>query len=148
MSSEVGSQGYNSGLDQAQDHKIQNAHYYERDSGHGQNGDHNQGAYDLSLEHQQSLRDLKLADPKLADPKLADPLLNGAPRNSPTKTRTRAEAGGESDMPQDLQRQTPNGSKPTLQRTCKKCEENLTGQFVCATGGTFHLECFNCQVGS
>ena len=29
-------------------------------------------------------------------------------------------------------------------RTCKKCGENLTGQFVRALGGTFHLDCFKC----
>ncbi|KAH0558392.1 hypothetical protein GP486_004951 [Trichoglossum hirsutum] len=30
-------------------------------------------------------------------------------------------------------------------RVCKKCEEPLTGQFVRALGGTFHLECFKCR---
>lgn len=29
-------------------------------------------------------------------------------------------------------------------RTCKKCGEPLTGQFVRALGGTFHLDCFKC----
>jgi len=33
-------------------------------------------------------------------------------------------------------------------RLCKKCEEPLTGQFVRALGGTFHLDCFRCRVGS
>lgn len=32
-------------------------------------------------------------------------------------------------------------------RHCKKCGEVLTGQFVRALGGTFHLDCFRCQVG-
>ena len=31
-------------------------------------------------------------------------------------------------------------------RTCKKCGEPLTGQFVRALDGTFHLDCFKCQV--
>lgn len=31
-------------------------------------------------------------------------------------------------------------------RHCRKCSEPLTGQFVRALGGTFHLECFKCQV--
>ena len=31
-------------------------------------------------------------------------------------------------------------------RTCKKCGEALTGQFVRALGGTFHLDCFKCRV--
>ncbi|KAJ8609310.1 hypothetical protein MRB53_039185 [Persea americana] len=30
-------------------------------------------------------------------------------------------------------------------RTCKKCGEPLTGQFVRALGGTFHLDCFKCR---
>jgi hypothetical protein len=37
------------------------------------------------------------------------------------------------------------GSTP---RICKKCNEPLTGQFVRALGGTFHLECFKCNVSS
>lgn len=31
-------------------------------------------------------------------------------------------------------------------RLCKKCNEPLTGQFVRALGGTFHLDCFRCRV--
>lgn len=31
-------------------------------------------------------------------------------------------------------------------RTCKKCGEPLTGQFVRALDGTFHLDCFRCRV--
>ena len=31
-------------------------------------------------------------------------------------------------------------------RICKKCGESLTGQFVRALGGTFHLDCFKCRV--
>ncbi|KAI9722695.1 MAG: hypothetical protein M1812_001626 [Candelaria pacifica] len=30
-------------------------------------------------------------------------------------------------------------------RVCKKCSEPLTGQFVRALGGTFHLDCFRCR---
>jgi hypothetical protein len=33
-------------------------------------------------------------------------------------------------------------------RICKKCGEPLTGQFVRALGGTFHLECFRCRVSN
>jgi hypothetical protein len=32
------------------------------------------------------------------------------------------------------------------QRMCGKCGTHLTGQFVRALGGTFHLECFTCHV--
>ena len=38
------------------------------------------------------------------------------------------------------------GGKPSSQRICMKCNQPLTGQFVRAIGGTFHLECFKCQV--
>jgi hypothetical protein len=31
-------------------------------------------------------------------------------------------------------------------RVCKKCGDPLTGQFVRALGGTFHLDCFRCKV--
>ena len=31
-------------------------------------------------------------------------------------------------------------------RVCMKCGESLTGQFVRALGGTFHLDCFRCEV--
>ena len=34
------------------------------------------------------------------------------------------------------------------QRYCGKCGEILTGQFVRALGGTYHLDCFTCQVTS
>ena len=33
-------------------------------------------------------------------------------------------------------------------RICKKCSEPLTGQFVRALGGTFHLDCFKCKVSA
>jgi hypothetical protein len=33
-------------------------------------------------------------------------------------------------------------------RVCKKCGEPLTGQFVRALGGTFHLDCFKCEVSA
>ena len=35
---------------------------------------------------------------------------------------------------------------PGSSRLCQKCHEPLTGQFVRALGGTFHLECFKCEV--
>jgi RhoGAP domain/LIM domain len=36
-------------------------------------------------------------------------------------------------------------SSSGLLRTCKKCGEGLTGQFVRALNGTFHLDCFKCR---
>ncbi|KAH8593548.1 hypothetical protein B0O99DRAFT_688384 [Bisporella sp. PMI_857] len=41
---------------------------------------------------------------------------------------------------------TRNGRASTGQpRVCKKCGEALTGQFVRALGGTYHLDCFRCR---
>ncbi|KAE8440695.1 hypothetical protein EG329_006813 [Mollisiaceae sp. DMI_Dod_QoI] len=41
---------------------------------------------------------------------------------------------------------TRNGRTASGQlRICKKCGEPLTGQFVRALGGTFHLDCFRCR---
>ncbi|KAF8846919.1 RhoGAP-domain-containing protein [Acephala macrosclerotiorum] len=41
---------------------------------------------------------------------------------------------------------TRNGRTGSGQlRICKKCGEPLTGQFVRALGGTFHLDCFRCR---
>ncbi|KAG0647994.1 Rho-type GTPase-activating 1 [Hyphodiscus hymeniophilus] len=41
---------------------------------------------------------------------------------------------------------TRNGRTTSGQmRMCKKCGEPLTGQFVRALGGTFHLDCFKCR---
>ena len=39
-------------------------------------------------------------------------------------------------------KKTPSGTM----RVCRQCGESLSGQFVRALGGTFHLECFKCQV--
>ncbi|KAJ5085118.1 hypothetical protein N7532_009889 [Penicillium argentinense] len=39
----------------------------------------------------------------------------------------------------------PHNKSPGSSRLCQKCNEPLTGQFVRALGGTFHLECFKCQ---
>ena len=35
-----------------------------------------------------------------------------------------------------------------ITRKCKKCSQELTGQFVRALGSTYHLECFVCHVCS
>ena len=45
------------------------------------------------------------------------------------------------------ERSKSNGRRPSgQQRTCGKCQRNLTGQFVRALGDTYHLECFTCHV--
>jgi hypothetical protein len=54
------------------------------------------------------------------------------PRRSSERTRSRPRQGGRSASGQV--------------RLCKKCGEPLTGQFVRALDGTFHLDCFKCRV--
>ncbi|KAJ5592018.1 uncharacterized protein N7459_002387 [Penicillium hispanicum] len=39
----------------------------------------------------------------------------------------------------------PHNKSPGSSRLCQKCGEPLTGQFVRALGGTYHLECFRCE---
>lgn len=43
-------------------------------------------------------------------------------------------------------RQRNGRSASGQMRVCKKCGEPLTGQFVRALDGTFHLDCFKCRV--
>lgn len=55
------------------------------------------------------------------------------------------------DGPRDLPiREKPRSNSSSegrkTQRVCKKCGELLTGQFVRALEGTFHLDCFRCKV--
>ena len=76
---------------------------------------------------------------------------NGSLPHSPVDGRN----GRSRDTTQDLpirERSRTNGapgakSSGTL-RLCKKCGEALTGQFVRALGGTFHLDCFRCRVSA
>jgi hypothetical protein len=65
-----------------------------------------------------------------------------SPAMSPENTDTESRRSGER-----------NGSRPRGSRSasgqvraCKKCGEPLTGQFVRALDGTFHLDCFRCRV--
>lgn len=89
----------------------------------------------------------------LAPPAL--PRHNGGPGNqggrqpvspalSPDNTDTESRRSGERNQSR------PRGSRSTSGqvRTCKKCGESLTGQFVRALDGTFHLDCFRCRVSS
>lgn len=75
---------------------------------------------------------------------------NGSSNHSPVDGRN----GRSKDLTQDLpvrERSRTNGAsggKTHTSRLCQKCGEPLTGQFVRALGGTFHLECFKCRVCS
>ena len=76
---------------------------------------------------------------------------NGGLSHSPVDGRN----GRSRDQTQELpvrERSRNNGStgggkaSHGAPRICKKCGEALTGQFVRALGGTFHLDCFRCRV--
>lgn len=54
--------------------------------------------------------------------------------------------GQEFDEQRDIS--APRERSRPNRRICKKCGEPLTGQFVRALNGTFHLECFKCHVSA
>lgn len=86
---------------------------------------------------------------------IAPPLAPGDTR-SPNGSSNHSPVDGRNcrnhDLPLDLpvrERSRTNGAsggKSHTLRLCQKCGEPLTGQFVRALGGTFHLECFKCRV--
>jgi hypothetical protein len=64
-----------------------------------------------------------------------------------TESRTGRKRSIGNQDPNDRSRSRTNGSggrSGGSVRTCKKCGQPLTGQFVRALGGTFHLDCFKC----
>jgi hypothetical protein len=67
-----------------------------------------------------------------------------------TRHRSKRSLDVKDDRPADTQispsrdRSRPNGKQSN--RVCAKCGGHLTGQFVRALGGTYHLECFTCHV--
>lgn len=65
-----------------------------------------------------------------------------SPSLSAENTDTESRRSGERNGPR------PRGSRSASGqgRICKKCGESLTGQFVRALDGTFHLDCFKCRV--
>lgn len=78
---------------------------------------------------------------------------HGHPHNGRAPNSPAAQGGnGEPDL-ELRQSGERNRSRPRQARTasgqvrvCKKCGEPLTGQFVRALDGTFHLDCFKCRV--
>lgn len=73
---------------------------------------------------------------------------NGSVPTSPMNDLGGRDQEGTRDLPIREKPRVNTGSesrKPT-QRICRKCGEPLTGQFVRALEGTFHLDCFRCQV--
>lgn len=70
-----------------------------------------------------------------------------APRSQSLTPQDRTDAPVRSmtDPAQNEQQLQPPKPKRTG-KICGKCGEGLTGQFVRALGGTYHLECFTCYV--
>lgn len=74
----------------------------------------------------------------------------GAPDNqydSDTRPSTDSRMGRKRSLgtdPNDRSRSGSGGKPRGGVRICKKCNQALTGQFVRALGGTFHLDCFKC----
>lgn len=128
----------------------------------GDSGYNNRGAYrqqnfddnqDLASQRTNGYGQAELPKPRLTAPSLTpgdSRTPNGSLPHSPVDGRN----GRSRDITQELpvrERSRANGTpgtKPSgTQRVCKKCGEALTGQFVRALGGTFHLDCFRCRVG-
>lgn len=69
---------------------------------------------------------------------------------SPVGSASGRERGRDGDLAktsEEYSRPKPKARAGSGQlRLCKKCGEPLTGQFVRALGGTFHLDCFRCRV--
>ncbi|KAK4128392.1 hypothetical protein N657DRAFT_562570 [Parathielavia appendiculata] len=70
---------------------------------------------------------------------------SGRPPASPALSAENTD--NESRRSAERNRSRPRGSRSASGqvRTCKKCGEALTGQFVRALDGTFHLDCFKCR---
>lgn len=77
------------------------------------------------------------------------PPSNGLENMDPRSGRPRENANGAPDRDRSRTNGSVGGrSASGATRLCRKCREPLTGQFVRALGGTFHLDCFSCQVSS
>jgi hypothetical protein len=102
----------------------------------------------------QSDRDVAMQDQQLPRPNGAfgaENRLTASPSGSASgreRERERDRDGDPSKLSGERNRsRTRNGRTVSGQlRHCKKCGEPLTGQFVRALGGTFHLDCFRCRV--
>lgn len=128
----------------------------------GDSGYNNRGPYrQQSSEDNQDLQSQRTNGYGQADTTkqrfMAPPPATGDPR-SPNGSLPHTPVDGRNDRSRDRtqelpvrERSRPNGAPggkpPGALRICKKCGEALTGQFVRALGGTFHLDCFRCRVG-
>lgn len=65
---------------------------------------------------------------------------------SPPAPQTHGDPDKPNSAHQRSRSKDANAGKGTSKtRVCRKCQQNLTGQFVRALGCTYHLDCFRCQ---
>ncbi|KAH8820302.1 hypothetical protein F5884DRAFT_41808 [Xylogone sp. PMI_703] len=82
---------------------------------------------------------------RLNAPQASEDNRSASPIRANSKERDRSadshRSGGERTRSRTRHGRTASGQL----RVCKKCGEALTGQFVRALGGTYHLDCFRCR---
>jgi hypothetical protein len=100
----------------------------------------------------QADRDIGMEDQRLARPNGAfasENRLAASPSGSASGRERERDGDSQKTSGERNRSRTRNGRTASGQlRMCKKCGEPLTGQFVRALGGTFHLDCFRCRVCS
>jgi hypothetical protein len=121
--------------------------------GGGAGGDHTSG-YQMEREHSNNNSHSNVLTPTSSrqngayGPPQAPAMVTrtpGSPARSfgdPRDTDADSRRSGERNRSRARGSRTASGQV----RTCKKCGEILTGQFVRALDGTFHLDCFRCRV--
>lgn len=93
-------------------------------------------------------RDITMQDQHLPRPNNPDRRMNASPANSASGREGPLREGNRRPSNERTRSRTRTGRTGSGSlRLCKKCGEPLTGQFVRALGGTFHLDCFRCRVG-
>ncbi|KAI9650941.1 Rho-type GTPase activating protein Rga1 [Ciborinia camelliae] len=91
-------------------------------------------------------RDITMQDQHLPRPNGPDRRMNASPANSMSGREGPPREGNRRPSNERTRSRTRTGRTGSGSlRLCKKCGEPLTGQFVRALGGTFHLDCFRCR---
>lgn len=119
---------------------------YQSDRDIGMQDRFQQGRDLATQDRYQSSRDIDMQDAPLPMPGAFGP--DTRLTASPSGSASGKEREGDPKTSGERNRsRTRNGRTASGQlRMCKKCGEPLTGQFVRALGGTFHLDCFRCRV--